>query len=100
MPDILARSDCFLMPSLFEGLPFSLVEAQAAGLDCFVSDTVTKMADAGKCMYLPLDIGPRGWAQSIDAYLRSGIKMQIDGEKLKRFDIRNTAAALDSIYSG
>lgn len=100
VPDILARSDCFLMPSLFEGLPFSLVEAQAAGLDCFVSDTVTKMADAGKCMYLPLDIGPRGWAQSIDAYLRSGIKMQIDGEKLKRFDIRNTAAALDSIYSG
>jgi len=99
VPLILSRAECFLMPSLFEGLPFSLVEAQASGLDCFVSDTVTKMADTGKCMYLPLDIGPAGWAKSIDDYLRSGKKMLLDAEKIKLFDIRNTAAVLDSIYS-
>lgn len=32
--------DAFLLPSLFEGLPVVLVEAQTAGLPCFVADTV------------------------------------------------------------
>ena len=32
--------DYFVMPSLFEGLPFSLIEAQAAGLPCLVSNNV------------------------------------------------------------
>ena len=34
--------DAFLLPSLFEGLPVVLVEAQTAGLPCFVADTVDK----------------------------------------------------------
>lgn len=38
---LLSALDCLLMPSLFEGLPFVLVEAQATGLPCIVSDTVS-----------------------------------------------------------
>ncbi len=34
--------DVFVLPSLFEGLPVTLVEAQTTGLHCIVSDTVTK----------------------------------------------------------
>ena len=41
-PDIPAlmkgRMDAFLFPSLYEGLPITLLEAQAAGLRCFISD--------------------------------------------------------------
>lgn len=42
--DLLQGADCFVMPSIHEGLPFVLVEAQAAGLPCLISDGVTKEA--------------------------------------------------------
>ncbi len=44
---ILLCSDIFIMPSKFEGLPVSLVEAQAAGVHCVISDTITKEIDMG-----------------------------------------------------
>ena len=33
--------DAFVFPSLYEGLPGTVIEAQAAGLPCFISDAVT-----------------------------------------------------------
>lgn len=42
--DWLQAMDCFVLPSLFEGLPVAGVEAQAAGLPCFFSDRVTDEA--------------------------------------------------------
>lgn len=42
MADLYQALDIFFLPSLFEGLPVTGVEAQAMGLPCLVSDTVTK----------------------------------------------------------
>lgn len=39
---IMQAFDIFLFPSLFEGLPVSMVEAQAAGLQCFISNSIPK----------------------------------------------------------
>lgn len=41
----LLMADAFLFPSLYEGFPTVLLEAQAAGLPCFISDTITKEVD-------------------------------------------------------
>jgi glycosyltransferase involved in cell wall biosynthesis len=45
VPTYLQAMDLFILPSLHEGLPVVLVEAQAAGLPCVVADTVAYEAD-------------------------------------------------------
>lgn len=42
--ELLSGSDKFLFPSLYEGFPNALIEAQATGLYCVVADTITKQA--------------------------------------------------------
>lgn len=64
--DWLQAFDVFLFPSLYEGLPVSLVEAQAAGLKCFVSDAVPHQSFiTDLCYTYSLKQKPREWAQAI-----------------------------------
>lgn len=57
VPDILQAADVLVLPSLYEGMPNAVIEAQGAGLPCFVSDTITREADkTGMVKYLPLEI--------------------------------------------
>lgn len=97
IPQILGCCDCFLMPSLFEGLPFSLVEAQAADLKCVVSDAVTETADIGLITYVSLDKSAKEWAKEIDKVLDSPLPEK-NMEKARLFDISNTVSQLEEIY--
>lgn len=64
--NIMQAMDIFLFPSLFEGLPVVLIEAQAAGLKCIVSDTITKESDiSGNIKFLNLKIPAEKWADII-----------------------------------
>lgn len=53
--NIMMACDCFILPSLFEGLPVTVIEAQCTGLNCIVSDNVTKEVDLGMVSFLPLN---------------------------------------------
>ncbi|MZQ83646.1 glycosyltransferase [Paenibacillus sp. 5J-6] len=44
---LLQAYDVFVFPSIYEGLPVTLIEAQGAGLPCVISDVVTKEVDLG-----------------------------------------------------
>lgn len=66
IPQLLAAMDCFVFPSLYEGLGIAAVEAQAAGLPCILSDQVPTQCDLTPlAQHLPLEEGAAAWAQKI-----------------------------------
>ncbi|WP_156894143.1 glycosyltransferase [Atopobium sp. oral taxon 810] len=64
-PELLSGSSALLLPSRHEGFGIVLVEAQAMGVRCYVSDTVPRDANVGGCSYLPLQDGAAIWARRI-----------------------------------
>lgn len=69
---LLSAMNVFIFPSLWEGLPLTLIEAQAAGLRCIVSESVTAEVSLDGCTYLPLSIGAAAWADVLLANLELG----------------------------
>lgn len=64
--EYLCAMDCIALPSLHEGLPVVVVEAQANGLPCFVADTVTREVKLSELVaYLPICQGSAPWVQAI-----------------------------------
>lgn len=82
--DYLSAMDVFLMPSLNEGLPFALVEAQASGLRCIVSDGISKETNLnGKVSYLKLN-QPERWIDEIIACDKNNAERSLDGILIER----------------
>ncbi len=66
LPALYSAMDVFVFPSLYEGMPNSVIEAQSCGLACFVSDVVTKEANvSNKVQYLSLEWNAQNWARKI-----------------------------------
>jgi glycosyltransferase involved in cell wall biosynthesis len=100
---ILLRADAFLFPSLFEGLALALLEAQAAGLRCVISDTITQEAIAipGAIQSLPLSSGAAAWADALDTTLSLPAPDRaaaLSDMERSPFSIRASVNALESLY--
>lgn len=92
VPQLLQAMDCLLMPSLFEGFPVASIEAQAAGLPVFAaSDGMTPQAQLTDLFhFLPLSLGPEGWAERILAADLTRKDRQV-GLREKGFDLCRAA---------
>lgn len=64
--EILSGMDCFLFPSIYEGFPNALLEAQCSGLPCLISDNITnEVVVTMNCKQLSLNLSEKQWAHEI-----------------------------------
>ena len=71
--------DFFVLPSRFEGQPIVAIEAQAAGLMTFLSNTITPEAVLGKdYVQLSIQSGGEIWARAIEQQLNYERNAQTD----------------------
>lgn len=98
IPLVLAASDYFVLPSIYEGFGNVLIEAQAAGVPCFASDACQPEPNLGLIDYIPLNQGAKYWAEYILNKIGKGDTRKIDLEKLMEYDTSNVAKRMQQVY--
>ena len=99
--EILQAVDVFLFPSLWEGLPVTVVEAQAAGLPCIISDTITEEVKLSpNVIYLPINKGTKIWTENALKMINSRYPESADLVVSAGFDVQTTAKWLTDFYRG
>ena len=92
VPALLSAMDVFVFPSFYEGMPNTVIEAQATGLPCVIADTITREANiTGLVEYLPLGIGASEWASTAIQKLDMPRMDTQDIFYEKRYDIGSVA---------
>lgn len=95
IPDLLQAMDVLVFPSIYEGMPNAVIEAQATGLMCFASDTITKQANiAGLVNYLPLSNSSTQWAEHVLRYSNYERKSMKENYIEKGYDIKSVSEKL------
>lgn len=95
--------DLMLLPSLFEGFPVTVVEWQANGLPCLLSDTITPDCNLdGNVKFLPINQGVECWVEQIESSSFNAKERASDNHVIilrkKGFDIKQNANELKEHY--
>lgn len=104
VPDMLQVMDCFVFPSIWEGMPLSLLEAASSGLLCFISDSITKDVQIGpNIQALSIKDEPVVWANYINEHLPKESREVICSQNAKLiseagFNIKTATRVLEKIY--
>jgi glycosyltransferase involved in cell wall biosynthesis len=102
IPRLLRAMDVFVFPSLYEGLPLAVVEAQAAGLPCVVSTEVTREVEAvpGLIRWLPLWADAGIWADTVLEGARQPVQAANGLATMRRsaFSVETSFDNMQAIY--
>lgn len=93
--------DCFVFPSLYEGLPFTLIEAQASGIPVVAADNITSDAKIiDEFEFLSLNASLDIWISAIDRIIDNtkGRNYNMEEARSSDFNIDNSIKKLESIY--
>ena len=105
IPDLLHTMDVLLMPSIFEGNPVSLIEAQAASVPCVISDIITDKIDMGLQLVskVALSANADNWVNHILKASKSAKPSKeqvVEGLRKHGYDLNETTKLLTDIYLG
>lgn len=90
--------DVFVLPSLYEGLPLSAVEAQYSGLPCLLSDRITSEVEVSEGVnFLSVDGNEDQWAEAILDAASLGHR-PVERGRFVRYDVAQTASELEAMY--
>lgn len=99
---LMCAFDTFVFPSIFEGLGIAVVEAQASGLPCIISDTIPReVAITGLVKFLSITRSSQVWSDEIlscesqrnnmyNEMTKSGFNVKQLSEKLQEFYLNNS----------
>lgn len=99
--DLLQAMDILIFPSLYEGLPVTLVEAQTSGLPCVISDKVPQecIITDGLVTVKNLTDSAEDWANHILSRANENVRTsRCDEIKAHGYDIEETAKWLEEFY--
>ena len=100
VPDYLNAMDVFAFPSLYEGMPLSILEVQANGLPCVISERVPKDVFVTDLLQpLPLE-APRAWVEAVCAAKREAPETYAARLAAAGFDTDTAMRKIYAIYNG
>lgn len=92
----------YVLPSLYEGFPVSVIEALASGVPCILSDTITKEVDIikGTCSFIDIHRDVDYWCDEILRISRIKFDKNINYEVLNNsgFSVESTSKQILDIY--
>ena len=88
--------DVLILPSVFEGVPVTIVEAQVAGIPCVISDVVNKdVVISNACHYMNVNDTDTDWAEEV---LEADKERVVLTEESKNYNIHEAVKALEMKY--
>ena len=100
VPELLQAMDVFVFPSLYEGLPVTMIEEQAAGVPAVISDRVSEECIITKDLVKVegLEETPEQWAGEILKQVKISKRDRSEEIKRAKYDVETTAKWLEEYY--